>query len=136
MIVVGVPPTTSRFVAAAVGAAVRRALEEGESAPADALALAELLLTAAEHGLEALVVSVGCANPRQNETISPAPSPGVDDVSVPLLTKAETADRLRISLRGVDRLAASGHLTRIKVGGATRFRRAEVDGLAEPREIA
>jgi excisionase family DNA binding protein len=40
----------------------------------------------------------------------------------PLLTKSETADLLRMSLRTIERLASAGKLTKIKIGGCVRFR--------------
>ena len=43
-----------------------------------------------------------------------------------LLTSAETAQRLGISRRSVERLAERGSLARVKVGAATRFRASDV----------
>lgn len=43
-----------------------------------------------------------------------------------LLTPAETAQRLGVSRRSVERLAERGVLERVKVLGATRFRASDV----------
>lgn len=45
-----------------------------------------------------------------------------------LLTPHQVAERLQISRRTVDRLAADGELHRLKVRGATRFDSSDVDG--------
>ena len=48
------------------------------------------------------------------------------------LTKAEVAERLRVSTRTVDRLADAGSLTRYgHQGRLLRFRLVDVDGLME-----
>lgn len=43
-----------------------------------------------------------------------------------LVNKKEVAERLRLSVRSVDRLTAKGVLRRVKVLGAVRFRLSEV----------
>jgi len=43
-----------------------------------------------------------------------------------LLRKREVAERLACSARTIDREAASGRLTRVKVRGGVRFRESEV----------
>lgn len=44
-----------------------------------------------------------------------------------LLSVGETAHLLNVSTRTVDRLVTDGRLRRIKIGGATRFRRDDVN---------
>lgn len=46
-----------------------------------------------------------------------------------LLRKKEVAEMLACSVRTVDRLASSGRLTRVKVGGCVRFRASEVQAI-------
>ena len=47
----------------------------------------------------------------------------------PVLSAKETADLLGVSRSHIFRLLRDGTLTRIKVGGRTLIRRAEVEGL-------
>lgn len=60
---------------------------------------------------------------------------GDDDLK--LLTKAQVAKRLHVSVRSVERLVSSGELQALKVGGSTRFDPrdvvAYVDGLRGER---
>jgi excisionase family DNA binding protein len=52
--------------------------------------------------------------------------------AMPLLTKRAVADDvLNVSVKTVERLVAAGELTPVKIMGATRFRRADVDALIE-----
>jgi excisionase family DNA binding protein len=44
-----------------------------------------------------------------------------------LLTKTEAADRLRISVRSLDRLRSVGAIKTVKVRGAVRFTDAEIE---------
>ena len=44
-----------------------------------------------------------------------------------LLTKKEVADRLRISIRSLDRLRSQGQLRTVQVRGAVRITDAEVE---------
>jgi excisionase family DNA binding protein len=46
-----------------------------------------------------------------------------------LLRKKQVAEMLACSLKSVDRLAAAGRLTRVKVLGAIRFRLSEVQAI-------
>ena len=49
----------------------------------------------------------------------------------PLLTTDEAAELLRVSPRTVQRLLASRTLKRVKIGGATRIRRRDLDEFVE-----
>lgn len=57
----------------------------------------------------------------------------VDDASMAplLLTKAETAQLLNVSPRTVQRLVAEGRLPLVRVAGAPRFRRVDVEGYVD-----
>ena len=48
-----------------------------------------------------------------------------------LLSKREVAVVFRCSMRNVDRMVASGGLSKLKIGGSARFLRSEVIGLIE-----
>jgi len=52
-----------------------------------------------------------------------------------LLRKKEVAQMLACSLRTVDRLASSGRLKRVKVGGCVRFRASEVQSIINGSEL-
>ena len=76
-------------------------------------------------------------------TVPPPAGPPITDpealasaLSGPWLTKAEAADRMRVTERTLDRWAEAGRLTRYRVEGiqSVRFARAELDALivAEP----
>lgn len=59
--------------------------------------------------------------------------PAVDDR---LLSTAETATRLGVSRRSVERLAERGVLTRVKILGATRFRASDVAAIVANGTLA
>lgn len=84
---------------------------------------------------------IDCATVRQDATglagiANPVDAEGMKEH--PMLTKREAAASLRCSTRTVDRLIAAGHLSAVKVEGATRVRRddllAYIEGLA-PRSF-
>ena len=51
-----------------------------------------------------------------------------------LLSKKEVADLFSVSIRSVERLAARGRLTKIKIGGCVRFKLGEVQAMMEGEE--
>ncbi len=54
-------------------------------------------------------------------------------MSEKLLTRAEVAEMLSISLRSVDRLRAHGYLPAVRVLTSVRFRAVDVQALMDPR---
>lgn len=48
-------------------------------------------------------------------------------MTTPLLTKTEAADRLRISVRSLDRLRSVGAIKTVRIGCSVRFTEAEVE---------
>lgn len=48
-----------------------------------------------------------------------------------LLTKQETADRLRVTARTLERWAASGDLTPVRLGRSVRYRTADIEEFIE-----
>ena len=55
------------------------------------------------------------------------PLPGDAPAAPPeLMTRAEAAEYLRVSVRTIDRLRAEGALSTVRVAGAVRLRRAEL----------
>lgn len=48
-----------------------------------------------------------------------------------MLTRQEVADRLKVSVRAVDRLRASGKLPAVRVGGCVRFTEKSLDDYIE-----
>lgn len=48
-----------------------------------------------------------------------------------LLSKKEVAELFSVSVRSVERLAARGKLTKVKIGGCVRFRMKEVEAMME-----
>lgn len=55
------------------------------------------------------------------------------DTASPWMTRAEAAEYLRVGERSVDRYAAAGRLTKVRVGNtqSVRFARAEVVALID-----
>lgn len=51
-----------------------------------------------------------------------------------LLSKREVADLFSVSIRSVERLAARGKLTKVKIGGCVRFKFKEVQAMMEGEE--
>ena len=51
-----------------------------------------------------------------------------------LLSKKEVAECFSVSVRTVERLAARGKLTKVKIGGCTRFKLREVQAMMEGEE--
>ncbi len=49
-----------------------------------------------------------------------------------MMTAAEVAAELRLHERTVTRLATTGVLPAVRIGGQWRFRRADIDGICEP----
>jgi excisionase family DNA binding protein len=48
-----------------------------------------------------------------------------------LLSKKEVAEAFSVSIRSVERLAARGKLTKVKIGGCVRFRLNEIQAITE-----
>ncbi len=51
-----------------------------------------------------------------------------------LLSKKEVAELFSVSVRTVERLAARGKLTKVKIGGCVRFKLKEVEARMEGEE--
>ena len=51
-----------------------------------------------------------------------------------LLSKKEVAELFSVSVRSVERLAARGRLTKVKIGGCVRFKLKEVEAMMEGEE--
>ncbi len=51
-----------------------------------------------------------------------------------LLSKKQVAECFSVSVRTVERLAARGKLTKVKIGGSVRFRIREVEAILEGEE--
>jgi len=88
---------------------------DGLTPPPELLLLAELF--------------ADCATARQDATTFQEATGAGNDGPMkehPLMTKREVAASLRCSTRTVDRLLASGKLTAVRVGGATRVRRSDL----------
>jgi len=71
-----------------------------------------------------------CATPRQDATPLGDGENLVDAESMtnhPVLTKREAAASLRIHVRSLERLIASGALSSVRVAGSTRVRRTDLD---------
>ena len=62
-----------------------------------------------------------------NQALAPSNNPA--SLLRPVLSAKETADLLGVSRSHIFRFLRDGTLTRIKVGGRTLIRRAEVEGL-------
>lgn len=61
-------------------------------------------------------------------TYALAPGKGLGDS---LMKKDQVAEKIACSIRHVERLAAAGRLTRVKIGRAVRFRFSEVSKLIQ-----
>lgn len=90
----------------------------GENPPSKARQFAECLATLRQDG-------TGRA------TFAPFVDDSSHDDGVALITTSAAADLLGVSTRTVNRLVADGRLERVKVRGATRFRRHDVLALSE-----
>ena len=102
-------------IAAALTAHERRLRRDGAPIPAVFADLLELVRQLARTRHDATPIGA-----REERT---------DDVGVTdrlLLTKAETAERLGVSVRTVERLVTAGHLPQVGVEGARRFRVVDV----------
>ena len=51
-----------------------------------------------------------------------------------LLSKKQVAELFSVSVRSVERLAARGKLTKVKIGGCVRFKLKEVEAMMEGEE--
>ena len=51
-----------------------------------------------------------------------------------LISKKQVADLFSVSVRSVERLAARGKLTKVKIGGCVRFKLKEVEAMMEGEE--
>ena len=51
-----------------------------------------------------------------------------------LLSKKQVAELFSVSVRSVERLAARGRLTKVKIGGCVRFKLKEVEAIMEGEE--
>lgn len=75
--------------------------------------------------IEGLLASGGQVRTGADRALSSA-ADFTDDDGVALLTERDVATLLGVSSRSVRRLASAGSLPRVRVGGATRYRRADV----------
>ena len=51
-----------------------------------------------------------------------------------LISKKQVAELFSVSVRSVERLAARGRLTKVKIGGCVRFKLKEVEAMMEGEE--
>ena len=51
-----------------------------------------------------------------------------------LISKKQVAELFSVSVRSVERLAARGRLTKVKIGGCVRFKLKEVEAIMEGEE--
>ena len=51
-----------------------------------------------------------------------------------LIRKKQVAELFSVSVRSVERLAARGRLTKVKIGGCVRFKLKEVEAIMEGEE--
>ena len=51
-----------------------------------------------------------------------------------LISKKQVAELFSVSVRSVERLAARGRLTKVKIGGCVRFNLKEVEAIMEGEE--
>jgi excisionase family DNA binding protein len=51
-----------------------------------------------------------------------------------LISKKQVAELFSVSVRSVERLAARGRLTKVKIGGCVRFKLKEVEAIVEGEE--
>ena len=51
-----------------------------------------------------------------------------------LISKKQVAELFSVSVRSVERLAARGKLTKVKIGGCVRFKLKEVEAMMEGEE--
>ena len=102
-------------LAVALGLYARRLRSEG-------LAVPPLVLEVAEWAGD-------CARNRQTATVLDAFAARLDGphMSPRLLTKADTAQVLGVSVRTLERLAATGALVPVRVEGSVRYRVTDVD---------
>ena len=102
-------------VAAALALHARRMRSEGRSVPPGLLVIAEW--------------AADCVRSRHSPTVLDGLARVLDGrVMDPLLlTKHDAATLLRMSVRTVERMAANGTLTPVKVAGSVRFRRSDLD---------
>lgn len=81
--------------------------------------------------LETLLFFADCARTRQEATPVAGSGRSLDGVPMPtpslLLTKREAAAELRVSVRQLERLVAADRLRTVRVEGAVRVRRVDLD---------
>ena len=116
----------SRLLLGHLAVAVSRYVrEEQRAARASGRELPAALLDVAE-----LLVILARARPDATSFADPLPGAEAGDMNRGqggLVEKREAAAILRLSVRQVERLIASGKLVAVKVGGRTRIRRADLD---------
>jgi excisionase family DNA binding protein len=103
-------------LAAALSAHSKELRREGRGVPEEVDSLAALL--------------IDCVKARQDATevggfVRPDDSQNVDTALV--YTKREAASSLRISVRQLERLIAAGDLSAVRIGGAIRIRRGDLN---------
>ncbi len=110
------PPELVRHLAFAMSSHVRNLRQTGAAVPAEVEELAGLLTR--------------CVRTRPNAT----PVDGGSDAAHPprmadrlLVTKAEAAERLSVSVRTIERLVAAGRLPLVHVESAARFRVSDLE---------
>jgi excisionase family DNA binding protein len=113
------------FIAGAIAKAVTVDLRNGRQPPRMALPLAQLLHTAASGGTARQDID----RPRKGQDTGTMAAPSF------LVDAREAAHLLSVCERTVRTMAADGRLVAVKIGGAVRYRRADLEALvaASPR---
>ncbi len=124
MLILAVSPDVAAHLARALMLYERRAADRGEVVPAELVTVAEAAIVASRRQA-APTWPVGVADG----------GPGADDAPV-LLTTAAAGRLLSVSTRQVDRLLSDGTLSRVRLGGAVRVARSEIDELVASRVAA
>ena len=62
-------------------------------------------------------------------TITEHTTPKLEKVEDRLITKKQASERLSVSTRTIDRMAANGLLDRLFIGTAPRFRNSDIDAI-------
>lgn len=109
------------FLANAIASHARHRQRNGAQVPPLALAVARWCLDAAQSGVERQSLALVGLEVDGGRMSSSEPSL--------LLTTRQVSRLLQVSERTVRAMADDGRLERVRVGGATRFRRADVDAL-------
>jgi excisionase family DNA binding protein len=104
-------PEIVRHLVLALSGHVRRLHQDGVSAPREVEELTYFLVRLARSRHDPPSSASGCENGKDARTLDRL-----------LLTKGEAAERLSVSVRTIERLAASGRLPQVHVERLARFR--------------